>query len=468
MKQCFGYIRVSTGKQTEGVSLEAQQEAITAFASRNGLFVSRWFIETETASKTGRKIFGDMRSLLRRGQASGVIFHKIDRSSRNLADWAQIGSLYDIAGIEIHFAAEGLDFGSVAGRLAADMQAVVAAHYSRNLRQEVIKGLDGRLRQGLYPFKAPFGYVDNGRGNAKTIHPKHGDTVRTLYDLYGTGEYSLHSLTRSANAIGLRSATGRPLQKTSIEKILRNPFYMGLMLVRRTGALMPGNHEPLISAKLFNRVADIRAGRDNKKVTRHNHLFAGLFRCGLCDTAMIGERQKGRVYYRCQNKECETKSVREDEVEASIRDFLDKYMLTDDQHERLKAADAETQATDVVAGKQKAIRLKLAELEGKRSRLADLLIEGSIDDAMFQEKKSRLFQEQRVLEERLAELPDADLDRANRLEFLELAKCLISQYEMGNRSEKRRMVQITTSNRIVVRKDVVLEPSIELADLKKR
>ena len=79
MKQCFGYIRVSTGKQTEGVSLEAQQEAITAFASRNGLFISRWFIETETASKTGRKIFGDMRSLLRKGNANGVILHKIDR-----------------------------------------------------------------------------------------------------------------------------------------------------------------------------------------------------------------------------------------------------------------------------------------------------------------------------------------------------------------------------------------------------
>lgn len=310
--------------------------------------------------------------------------------------------------------------------------------------------------------------MDNGRGQVKTIHPKHGDTIRTLYDLYATGEYSLHSVTRAANAVGLRSAMGRPLQKTSVEKIFRNPFYMGLMLVRRTGALMPGNHEQLISAKLFNRVADIRDGRDNKKTTKHNHLFAGLFRCGLCGTAMIAERQKGTVYYRCQKRDCETKTVREDEVEASVRDFLGTYTLSEEQHMRFKAADEDTQATDVLAGKQKAIRLKLAELEGKRSRLADLLIEGSIDDALFQEKKSRLLQEQRALDEKLAELPDADADRANRLKFLELAKSLIYKYENGDRHEKRRMVQITTSNRVVIRKNVVLEPSNELADLKKR
>lgn len=53
MKQCFGYIRVSTQKQGEGVSLEAQKDAITAFASRQNLTVTEWFEEKETAAKSG-------------------------------------------------------------------------------------------------------------------------------------------------------------------------------------------------------------------------------------------------------------------------------------------------------------------------------------------------------------------------------------------------------------------------------
>ena len=48
MKPCFGYIRVSTQKQGEGVSLEAQKDAITVFASRNDLTVTQWFEEKET------------------------------------------------------------------------------------------------------------------------------------------------------------------------------------------------------------------------------------------------------------------------------------------------------------------------------------------------------------------------------------------------------------------------------------
>ena len=51
MKTCFGYIRVSTQKQGEGVSLEAQKDAIVAFASRQNLTISRWFEEKETAAK---------------------------------------------------------------------------------------------------------------------------------------------------------------------------------------------------------------------------------------------------------------------------------------------------------------------------------------------------------------------------------------------------------------------------------
>lgn len=60
MKTCFGYVRVSTVKQGDGVSLEAQRDAILAFASRNNLSVGQWFEEKETAAKRGRPIFNKM------------------------------------------------------------------------------------------------------------------------------------------------------------------------------------------------------------------------------------------------------------------------------------------------------------------------------------------------------------------------------------------------------------------------
>src|SRR5437588_3750141 len=98
-----------------------------------------------------------MLRLLRLGIAQGVVIHKIDRSIRNLEDWNDIGKLVD-AGVDVHFANESVDLRSTSGRLSADIQAVVATHYSRNLRDEVKKGLYGRLKQGFWPLRAPTGY----------------------------------------------------------------------------------------------------------------------------------------------------------------------------------------------------------------------------------------------------------------------------------------------------------------------
>ena len=100
-KTCFAYTRVSTVKQGDGVSLEAQREAISAFAKRHGLKVSRWFEEKETAAKRGRPVFDEVVRALQAREAEGLIVHKIDRSARNFSDWARVGDLVD-SGIDIN------------------------------------------------------------------------------------------------------------------------------------------------------------------------------------------------------------------------------------------------------------------------------------------------------------------------------------------------------------------------------
>src|SRR5580704_15450209 len=167
MNQFFGYIRVSTARQGEhGVSLQEQREAITRHAQRSSLDVVQWFEEQETAARRGRPVFGRMLRELRKGCARGVIIHKIDRSARNLKDWADLGELID-QGIEVQFANESLDLHSRGGRLSADIQAVVASDYIRNLREETKKGFYGRLKQGLFPMPAPLGYSNVGSGKPK-------------------------------------------------------------------------------------------------------------------------------------------------------------------------------------------------------------------------------------------------------------------------------------------------------------
>src|ERR1035438_7927248 len=190
----FGYIRVSTAKQGEhGVSLQEQKDAILRYAQQHGYEIADWFEERVTAAKRGRPVFTKMLRLLQHKKAAGVIIHKIDRGARNMKDWAELVELFD-HGIEVHCANENLDLHTRGGRLSADIQAVVAADYIRNLREETRKGFYGRIKQGVYPLPAPLGYLDCGKGKVKEVDPVRAPLVRRAFELYSTASWTLGQL----------------------------------------------------------------------------------------------------------------------------------------------------------------------------------------------------------------------------------------------------------------------------------
>jgi site-specific DNA recombinase len=458
MKKCFGYVRVSTVKQGEGVSLEAQREAIEHFAARNDITIVKWFEEKETAAKSGRPVFNEMLQLLKRHRADGVVMHKIDRSARNFADWSKIGDLSD-AGIDVHFATESLDFRSRGGRLSADIQAVIAADYIRNLREEIKKGIYGRLNQGIYPFRAPIGYVDQGAGKAKTLDPVRAPLIRKAFELYGSGNHSLRRLLAELDRIGLRNLTGRPLSKCGLETVLSNPFYCGLIRIRKTGATYRGVHEPLITVRLFERVQEIKAGKAGKKVTRHSHVFRGLFRCGRCSGPMSPERQKGHVYYRCQNRACPTKCVREEALDAAIQDMLLRFRLSDENVKWLVDEFESWWETRPEAIRPDSAAMQLGQINTRLERLTDAMLARLVDENDFAARKEKLLLEKLQIEEAIKEAEKASQEPSRVQRFLELIKSLATTYVLAKPDEKREIVKMAISNRTVAGKNVYLEPS---------
>src|SRR5437870_1151902 len=176
----------------------------------------------ETAAKRGRPVFNQAMKLLRQGKHRGIILHKLDRGARNLKDWAEIGELID-QGIEVHFANESPDLHSRGGRLSADIQAVVAADYIRNLREETRKGFYGRIKQGLYPLPAPLGYLDMGQGKSKEPDPAKAPLVKKTFEFYGTGRYDLDDLGEEVHRLGLRNRNGGKVTRTGLSVLLNNP-----------------------------------------------------------------------------------------------------------------------------------------------------------------------------------------------------------------------------------------------------
>lgn len=456
-KSFFAYIRVSTVRQGQtGTSLAEQREAIRRYAERQNLSIVREYEEQETAAKRGRMVFDEMLRALRAGKASGVIVHKVDRSARNLKDWADLAELID-GGTEVHFAGEGIDLNSRGGRLSADIQAVIAADFIRNLREETKKGFYGRLKQGLYPMPARIGYLDQGKGLPKALDPAQAPLVKEAFELYATGLWSLNNLVEEMYARGLRNKQGGKVTRNGLSTLLHNPFYAGLVRVKRTGEIYPGAHEPLIPQTLFQRTQAVLDGKNVEKHHRHSFLFRKHVTCAQCEKTLIPELQKGYAYYRCQVKPCPQKTIREELVEEAFMDKLQLLQFSEYELEYLSETLQDDGSAELSRLEQheKGLKLQLGQLKERLSKLADAYLDGTLDREIFINKKNDLLVEEQLLKERLR---DAEGDGKRTVgkvsKILEQANSLYLSYKDGLFAEKRELVRSTTSNFLVEQKNV--------------
>lgn len=467
MKQVYGYIRVSDVKQKDGVSLIEQKRIIKEFAEKNKLKIIHFYEENKTAAKQGRPIFGAMMQNLKDHKAAGVIIHKIDRSVRNLHDWANIGDLIDM-GIDVFFAHESLNMKERGGRLSADIQAVMASDYVRNLRQETIKGQKGRLKQGYYPWLSPIGYNDNGKGKVKTINLKQAELVKKTFELYVYEDYNVRSLSTEMEKRGLKNKRGGKVCKNSITKILKNPFYIGLIKVK--GKIYKGNHKSIIAPRLYSQVQSKLKGRFKNNGRVHKFLFQKQIRCQLCSFIMSGEKQKGHIYYRCQTKGCLTKSIREDLVEQYVRNLLKTISLSNKEYKLLKKINLESKENWVQTQEKiiKSNKLQIHQLEIKEQKLVDMYLEDAIDKEKYQAKRETLLVKLEETKSRQSQLSESKDSFFKNIEnFLELCKNPLKTYDSGIQEEKRELLEIITSNLTVDQRKVgfsMVSPYGELAN----
>jgi DNA invertase Pin-like site-specific DNA recombinase len=473
VKTFLAYVRVSTTRQGEtGVSLSQQRDAITAYAAKFDLNIVSWFEEQETAAKRGRPIWNKMLRLLRLRNATGVIIHKIDRSARNLRDWADLGEMID-AGIEVHFANESLDLNSRGGRLSADIQAVVASDYIRNLREETKKGFYGRVKQGFYPMPAPLGYLNCGKAKPKEIDEVKAPLIRKAFELYGTSEYDLGRLCVKLSELGLVNRFGKQITDNGLSMILNNPFYMGLIKIKKTGDVYEGLHRPLISKVLFEQVQSILRGKVNSRTQKHEFLFRKIVKCALCGYKLIGETHKGHVYYRCQIRDCPNTGIREEAVDDAVQEKLSTLVFSSEEKEHialelrsLKHEWHETRTSQVSK-----LVLKSDVVTERLSRLTDAFLDGDIEKELFDQKKTALLLERRQIEDVLSKLKKGNLSIPNELEkFLELAGSAYSLYKTKDLEKQRRLLKTVTSNLAVQSKNVeftLASPFAEVANRQK-
>ena len=298
MNTYYLYARVSSKEQeTEGYSIPAQVKYLREFAVKQGFTIAHEYIETESAKDEGRPEFTAMCESLKTSDVAGILVEKIDRLSRNFADYVTVDALVRKQNKVIHFVRSNMVYDKdtpPALLMAQDMNLVFARFYVMDLSLNVTKGMRHKASTGVYPSRPPMGYLNRDKGIV--VDEDRAPLVKRLFVEYANTDWSLEKLRHKAHSWGLRNGAGKPLHKTSVIGTLRNPFYYGIF--HWNGNEIQGTHETLIDKDLFDRVQDKMDGRMRPVRTKHSFPLRGLLMCGECGSPITAETHKGFIYYR--------------------------------------------------------------------------------------------------------------------------------------------------------------------------
>jgi DNA invertase Pin-like site-specific DNA recombinase len=133
----IGYLRVSTARQREGFSLEAQREAIERYCQARGYELVAIEEESESAIKT-RPVFQRAKAQVLDGKADGLIVAKLDRLGRSVRDLANIAEELSRNGKQLISVGDSIDTSSSNGKLLFHILSAIA-EYERELLIERTK-----------------------------------------------------------------------------------------------------------------------------------------------------------------------------------------------------------------------------------------------------------------------------------------------------------------------------------------
>ncbi|MDG4879219.1 recombinase family protein [Mesorhizobium sp. WSM4935] len=458
------YARVSSKEQEkEGFSIPAQCKLLREYALQKQFGIVQEYIDVETAKSSGRTNFGEMVKYLRKHPGVRVVLvEKTDRLYRNLKDWVTLDEL----DVEIHLAKEGVVLSRdsrSSEKFMHGIKVLMAKNYIDNLSEEARKGQMEKAEQGIWPSKAPLGYINvTGKDGKKVIEPDPvlAPVVTKLFERYATGQYSLKALTKAAHGEGLiYPKSGNPAPVSTVHAILRNRLYTGLF--QWNGKLHQGKHDPLVSIELWERVQGVLAGRHATPIHSFGHEFAftGLMTCAECGCAVVAEIKKAKyVYYHCTGHadkgrggyaDCRRKYIREEVLDKTFAALLDKLHFDEEVLDWVRDA-LKTSHADERRDQEQAIERCQTQYKRLEDRLQAMYLDkldGRIDNAFFDRMSAQWRVEQtRLLRdmERHGEAQESYMEDGVRL--LELAHNAGQLFLRQPPHEKKRLLNLVLSN----------------------
>jgi len=409
----FLYARKSTeDEERQVMSIEAQLAELADFAKRENLDIAERFIESKSAKKPGREIFNEMiQKIYESKEPVGILAWHPDRLARNSVDGGQVIYLIDIGKIaSLRFPTFWFE-PTPQGLFMLQVAFGQSKYYSDNLSENVKRGIRQKLRRGEWPGLAPFGYVNNPK--TRTIEPDQmkARVIKKAFEEYAQGRHTLESLGQRLSFWGVVSGTGKPLCKATLQRMLTNKVYLGLIV--HNGETYEGGFPTIVSRATFEKVQEVLKNRAKPRHSKNRHYFpfTGLLICGECGAAITAQWAHGNGglyrYYRCTKRlgSCSQRYLREDLLVEQLKGKISKVALCEDWKEKMLAKVEVWEKENIQSSQSFAQNLEkeIKETEQKLDKLVNAFLDGSIEKETYLAKKDELIKTKTDLNKRKAD-----------------------------------------------------------------
>lgn len=382
-RTAVAYARYSSAGQRD-VSIEQQLADIRAFAAREGYTIVHEYADHARSgykNTSARTSFQSMIAAAADGSYDTIIAWKVDRFGRNREDSAIYKGKLRRFGVRVLYAMEPIPEGS-AGVLLEGMLEATAEWYSRQLSENVTRGMQDNAHRCLYNGTKILGYTRGPDGRYALV-PEEAAVVRDIFRMYSSGMAAAR-ICRTLNSRGLRTSRGKLFAPEGLMRIITNERYTGVYI---WGSIrVPGGMPAIIEKSVFEEAQRMRG-----KTARHvehgavDYLLTGKAFCGHCSAAMIGDSGTSKdgtrhYYYTCQSRKarkgCSKKSLTKDYLESSVVDFVLDVVLSDDQIQRTADAVMALQEEELKNSPLAAMESEYAETLRKISNINDAIEAG--------------------------------------------------------------------------------------------
>ena len=453
-RTAVAYARYSSAGQRD-VSIEQQLADIRSFALREGYTIVHEYADHARSgfkNASARTSFQSMIAAAESGSFDTILAWKVDRFGRNREDSAIYKGKLRRFGVKVLYAMEPIPEGS-AGVLLEGMLEATAEWYSRQLSENVTRGMTDNAHRCLYNGTKILGYV-RGSDGRYALHPEEAGVVRNIFDLYTSG-FSAARICRQLNDQGVKTSRGCSWRPESLLRVISNERYTGVYIwgdIR-----VPDGMPAIIDQSTFE-----EAQRMKKKTARHieqgaiDFLLTGKAFCGHCGAAMIGDSGTSKdgtrhYYYCCQGRKarkgCRKKSLTKDRLESAVIDFVLDHVLSDSEIDN---------TVDVIMALQEE-ELKSSPLSAMEAEHADVLkkiqnINNAIAAGIWNSSTSAMLSDLEVSAENLRQ--SIEIMRFSQAQLMDRDRVLffLHRFTKGDRNDPllRRHIIETFINAVYV------------------